>query len=98
MFIKNENGTILNTAHYRTFHVVETETAAFVQAESAYIDKEREYDANRPILRCDNKDMAQKALDSIFEHMERGAVTWDASNFSKNVGTYFYGSMLGKQE
>lgn len=88
MFIRTEKGSILNTAHFRMFWIVETKTKAFVQAVSEYIDPTNKCDANQPILECDSREDAEKALDSLSNHIEKEATLWDANVYKDTTNSY----------
>ena len=83
MFIKTENGSILNMAHFCMFGIPEKETGAYIEAVAAVMldNKSDRMLYNKRILTCDNKDEAQKALDSICQFIEFGENLWDAERY-----------------
>ena len=100
MFIRTQEGNILNTDHFCNFYVTKHigEQLPRILAEEA-VDKKRDYmHPGYIILTCDNEEVAQRALDTIFAHLVRGDQTWDASNVDKGSGSYMYRGVRGKEQ
>ena len=99
MFIRTQEGNILNTDHFRNFYVKHTgEQKPRIFAERPVKGERRGMDPGCIILTCDNEEVAQRALDTIFAHLVRGDRTWDASNVDKGSGSYIYRGVGGKEQ